>query len=77
MTATTLFFSFSGVYFFNALQTVDFVFLNKSFYNFYPVIKFMVLRDIITKGLNINDYAMIRNSFIFGETFKEDSELKH
>jgi len=60
-------FSVSGFYFFNVLQAVDYPFLHKDFYNFYPIIKYMYLRDIFSANFSFFDFSLIRNSLLFVE----------
>jgi hypothetical protein len=63
----SVFFSFSGVYFFNVLQTIDFSFLHKDFYSFYPIIKFIFLRNILLSKFNLKDLFILRNYFVMGD----------
>ena len=58
---------FSSLFFFNSLQVNDYSFLHRDFYFFYPILKFINLCDILSKGLKEDDLLYMRNCFYFND----------
>jgi len=58
---------FSSLFFFNSLQVDDYSFLHRDFYFFYPILKFINLCDILSKGIRKDDLLYMRNCFYFND----------
>lgn len=58
---------FSSLFFFNSLQVDDYSFLHRDFYFFYPILKFINLCDILSKGLTKDDLLYMRNCLYFND----------
>lgn len=69
------YFCFSNFFYFHALQLSDFRYLHRDFFNFFPIIKFMTLRQMLSKEFTTEELLYMRNCFRFNDLTKSNNDF--